>query len=103
MTASSGPDNSHAQGDAGEVIVVCPDGPLLVRGDFDIVSTTGEPLPRQRRTVALCRCGGSAIKPYCDGTHKMINFRTGAGNRKAETSSTETSKANEPAEPDADR
>jgi CDGSH-type Zn-finger protein len=26
--------------------------------------------------VALCRCGASAIKPYCDGTHKMIKFRT---------------------------
>jgi CDGSH-type Zn-finger protein len=59
-----------------ETIVVCPDGPLLVRGDFEIVSPSGEPLPRQRQTVALCRCGASAIKPYCDGSHKLINFRT---------------------------
>lgn len=73
---TSGPENPATQRDAGEVIVVCPDGPLLVRGDFDIVSTTGELLPRQRRTVALCRCGGSAIKPYCDGTHKFNGFRT---------------------------
>lgn len=57
-------------------IVLCPDGPILVRGDFDIVTPSGEPVPRQRRTVALCRCGASAIKPYCDGTHKMIKFRT---------------------------
>jgi CDGSH-type Zn-finger protein len=57
-------------------IVLCPDGPILVRGDFDIVASSGEPVPRQRRTVALCRCGASAIKPYCDGTHKMIRFRT---------------------------
>ena len=57
-------------------IVVCPDGPLLVRGDFEIVTPSGEPVPRQRRTVALCRCGASAIKPYCDGTHKLIRFRT---------------------------
>jgi CDGSH-type Zn-finger protein len=57
-------------------IVVCPDGPILVRGDFDIVSTTGEPVPRTRKTVALCRCGASTIKPYCDGTHKLIGFRT---------------------------
>jgi CDGSH-type Zn-finger protein len=33
-------------------------------------------VPRQRKTVALCRCGASAIKPYCDGTHKFIKFRT---------------------------
>ena len=57
-------------------IVVCPDGPLIVRGDFDIVTPSGTPAPRQRQTVALCRCGASAIKPYCDGTHKMIKFRT---------------------------
>ena len=61
---------------AEEVIVVCPDGPLLVRGDFDIVSTSGERLPRSRKTVALCRCGASAIKPYCDGSHKLIGFST---------------------------
>jgi CDGSH-type Zn-finger protein len=57
-------------------IVLCPDGPILVRGDFDVVTPSGEPVPRQRKTVALCRCGASAIKPYCDGTHKLINFRT---------------------------
>lgn len=59
-------------------IVVCPDGPILVRGDFEIVSTSGEEVPRRRKTVALCRCGASGIKPYCDGTHKLIGFRTEA-------------------------
>jgi len=34
-------------------------------------------VPRDRKTVALCRCGASAIKPYCDGTHKLIKFRSG--------------------------
>ena len=58
-------------------IVVCPDGPLIVRGDFEIVTPSGDDVPRDRKTVALCRCGASAIKPYCDGTHKMIKFRTG--------------------------
>ena len=55
-------------------IVACPDGPILVRGDVRIVDTTGAPVPRRRATVALCRCGASAIKPYCDGTHKAIGF-----------------------------
>lgn len=103
MTAlPSSPENPPAQRDAGEVIVVCPDGPLLVRGDFDIISTTGESLPRQRRTVALCRCGGSAIKPYCDGTHKMNGFRTEIGTPKTQASSTETSEptGSGPGEPD---
>ncbi|MFC9772533.1 MULTISPECIES: CDGSH iron-sulfur domain-containing protein [unclassified Pseudarthrobacter] len=57
-------------------IVVCPDGPLIVRGDFEILTPSGNPVPRDRKTVALCRCGASAIKPYCDGTHKLIKFRT---------------------------
>ena len=57
----------------GAEIVVCPQGPLLVRGDFEIVDADGNTIER-RRTVALCRCGGSAIKPYCDGTHKANGF-----------------------------
>nr|WP_034227300.1 CDGSH iron-sulfur domain-containing protein [Actinotalea ferrariae] len=57
-------------------VTACPNGPLLVRGDVEILLADGEPAPRRRRTVALCRCGASAIKPYCDGSHKVIDFRT---------------------------
>ncbi|MFT2706593.1 CDGSH iron-sulfur domain-containing protein [Clavibacter zhangzhiyongii] len=57
-------------------IIAYPDGPLLVRGEFEIVDPEGRPVPRTRRTVALCRCGVSSIKPYCDGTHRLVGFRT---------------------------
>ncbi|MFF7291687.1 CDGSH iron-sulfur domain-containing protein [Microbacterium sp. NPDC008134] len=57
-------------------ITAYPDGPLLVRGDIDLVDADGKPVERHRRTVALCRCGLSAIKPFCDGTHKPAGFRT---------------------------
>lgn len=57
-------------------VVACTDGPLLVRGDFELVGADGEELPRTRRTVALCRCGASVLKPYCDGSHKLIKFRS---------------------------
>lgn len=58
-------------------ITVCPDGPLLVRGDFAIASAPGaEPQRPDRRVVALCRCGASGIKPLCDGTHKLTRFRS---------------------------
>lgn len=57
-------------------VTACPDGPLLVRGDVEILDADGNPVPRRRQTVALCRCGASGIKPYCDGTHKVIGFRT---------------------------
>ena len=52
-------------------ISVCPDGPLIVRGPARIVDADGEPVPRRRATVALCRCGRSGIAPYCDGAHKV--------------------------------
>jgi CDGSH-type Zn-finger protein len=58
------------------VIVACPDGPLLVRGDVQLLDANGETIPRTRATVALCRCGVSTIKPFCDGTHKLVGFRT---------------------------
>ena len=50
-------------------------GPLIVRGDFEIETADGTPVPKGRRTVALCRCGVSSIKPFCDGTHKATGFR----------------------------
>jgi len=57
-------------------IHACVDGPLLVRGPVELVDEHGFPLPTTRRTVALCRCGASTIKPYCDGTHKLTGFRS---------------------------
>ena len=61
----------------GASITPYPDGPLIVRGDFEIVSTDGTVVPNGRKTVALCRCGVSSIKPFCDGTHKLVKFRSG--------------------------
>jgi CDGSH-type Zn-finger protein len=58
-------------------IVPYEDGPLIVRGDFELRTPDGEPIEPGRGTVALCRCGKSAIKPFCDGTHRVINFRAG--------------------------
>lgn len=53
-----------------------PNGPLLVRGSFEILTPSGEAIPPRRKTVALCRCGVSTLKPFCDGSHKAIDFRT---------------------------
>ena len=52
-----------------------PDGPYLVRGDFIVLDQDGNELPVERRTIALCRCGKSRIRPFCDGTHKLIGFK----------------------------
>ncbi|GAB3680519.1 CDGSH iron-sulfur domain-containing protein [Angustibacter aerolatus] len=57
-------------------ITVCDDGPLLLRGDFEVIGADGQPVPTDRRTVALCRCGRTARAPWCDGTHKAGPRRT---------------------------
>lgn len=61
------------------VIVACTDGPLLVRGAVRIESADGDAIEPNRRTVALCRCGVSSIKPFCDGSHKAVHFTTEPG------------------------
>jgi CDGSH-type Zn-finger protein len=57
-------------------IVACPNGPFLIRGPVQLTTPGGETIPQTRRTIALCRCGKSVLKPFCDGTHKMIGFVT---------------------------
>ncbi|MGI5273062.1 CDGSH iron-sulfur domain-containing protein [Nonomuraea sp. CA-218870] len=57
------------------------DGPLLVRGPFELVTQDGEAITPGRETVALCRCGLSAQKPFCDGSHKTAGFRAPSGPR----------------------
>ncbi len=60
--------------DPGATITPYRDGPLIVRGDFRLVDQDGAEIDPGRRTVALCRCGKSGIKPFCDGTHKRSGF-----------------------------
>jgi CDGSH-type Zn-finger protein len=43
---------------------------------FEIVEPDGVPVPTRRRTVALCRCALSSLKPFRDGSHKVTGFRT---------------------------
>ncbi|HEV7452630.1 MAG TPA: CDGSH iron-sulfur domain-containing protein [Pseudonocardiaceae bacterium] len=63
------------------VITVYPDGPYLVRGAYSIVDANGDEVKLTRRTVALCRCGRSSQKPWCDSSHKSFNFRDPAMTR----------------------
>ena len=55
------------------------DGPLLVRGPFELVDQDGNAIEVTRKTIALCRCGRSRIKPFCDGTHKATRFTAESG------------------------
>jgi CDGSH-type Zn-finger protein/uncharacterized Fe-S cluster protein YjdI len=55
-------------------VVCCPDGPLVFQGELELRQADGRLTPLRRR--ALCRCGGSAEKPFCDGSHARIGFKT---------------------------
>jgi CDGSH-type Zn-finger protein/uncharacterized Fe-S cluster protein YjdI len=50
-----------------------PNGPLLVEGNLEVCTGTGKTVNRVSKT-ALCRCGQSANKPYCDGSHARVGF-----------------------------
>ena len=55
-------------------IMVTTNGPLECRGEIEIVTAAGVVVAKETETW-LCRCGQSANKPYCDGSHKTVGFR----------------------------
>ena len=57
----------------GPTIEVKKDGPYVVTGGCRVYDATGKEVPA-RSTFALCRCGNSSRKPFCDGTHAKIGF-----------------------------
>jgi CDGSH-type Zn-finger protein/uncharacterized Fe-S cluster protein YjdI len=56
-------------------VVPVSDGPLAMRGDLVIEDVNGVTLTRETR-LALCRCGASENKPFCDNAHRRIAFRS---------------------------
>ncbi len=56
-------------------VTVFSNGPLRIEGEFEIVDPTGNVFGLAgRTTIGLCRCGHSANKPFCDGSHKTNGF-----------------------------
>ena len=53
-------------------------GPLIVEGPVELFDTEGNNISVDRPRLALCRCGASSNKPFCDGTHSVIGFQAGA-------------------------
>lgn len=56
-------------------VVAKPNGPLLVQGGVPIIDLDGNVL-KVAPVVALCRCGQSGAKPFCDGTHGRVGWRS---------------------------
>jgi CDGSH-type Zn-finger protein len=55
-------------------IKVNKNGPILVSGKVKITGVDGQEIVLEKDTFALCRCGESANKPFCDGSHKSCGF-----------------------------
>ncbi len=56
-------------------ITVLDNGPYLVKGPVLLLDAEGNEFRAERSTIALCRCGRSMTKPFCDGTHAKTGFR----------------------------
>ncbi len=62
------------------VVIRCREnGPLVVKGPVEIIDHLGNKfvIPAGKDAVALCRCGQSGKRPFCDGTHKTCGFVAG--------------------------
>lgn len=55
-------------------IKVMPNGPIILNGKVEITDQKGKKISSEEMT-AFCRCGASANKPFCDGSHQKINFK----------------------------
>jgi uncharacterized Fe-S cluster protein YjdI len=56
------------------IVEVAPNGPLLVYGNVSVKDAQGNET-KKNKVTAFCRCGASSNKPFCDGTHKKIDFQ----------------------------
>jgi CDGSH-type Zn-finger protein len=55
-------------------ITTIKNGPYIVTGQVELKDAEGNSYPGEKR-IALCRCGASTEKPFCDGTHSKIGFQ----------------------------
>jgi CDGSH-type Zn-finger protein len=57
-------------------VVINPNGPIRIEGDFSMVDVEGTAFGLGGRSaITLCRCGHSTSKPFCDGAHAREGFR----------------------------
>ena len=70
---TKGENTQASQSTSATKVEVASGGPLLVQGEIEITHADGQ-VERKKRTTAFCRCGASQNKPFCDGSHKQVDF-----------------------------
>lgn len=74
-TSPTPADGNATPPDAAVEAKVIQNGPLQMKGPIRLLDHDGNAYDiGARRSVLLCRCGGSTTKPFCDGTHSRIGF-----------------------------
>lgn len=68
MSTESAPERDQSP----PTLTLCPGGPMIVRGDVVVQDEDGVRHQSHRGVSAVCRCGKSALAPWCDGTHKLL-------------------------------
>lgn len=72
---AAAPDASCGDNIMADVTIdVIKNGPYIVKGEVQLKDSEGNTYPAEKR-MALCRCGASTEKPFCDGTHSKIGFQ----------------------------
>ncbi len=77
MDIPSPDENASGSAPPSKLRIRCrADGPYVIEGPVEVVDAEGRPfaLPTNKAKLALCRCGESGSKPFCDGTHKTIGW-----------------------------
>jgi len=72
-TSDNKPELTHQIETKAAEVRIMKDGPLIVKGEFKIIGSDGSEL-RQMKMASFCRCGHSNNMPFCDGTHRKVNF-----------------------------
>ena len=57
-------------------VKLLPDGPLQLKGECELQDAQGNAIVPKPGDIYLCRCGQSANKPFCDGAHKRVGFKS---------------------------
>lgn len=65
----------HAVSAGSSKVQILKDGPILISGDFVILDAQKRQIETETEVAAICRCGASKKKPFCDGNHTRIGFK----------------------------
>ena len=70
----NGEEEDNSTTEVESIVEVSENGPLLVYGNITVKDSAGNET-KKHKVTAFCRCGASSNKPYCDGSHRKIDFK----------------------------